>query len=348
MSSFGTLFRVTTFGESHGKAVGCIIDGCPSKLLVSEDALQVYMDRRRPGQKLCSPRQESDKVHILSGVENNITLGTCLSLIVYNYDTKPSDYKLDFPRPSHADLTYQQKYGIKASSGGGRASARETAARVAAGGVADIFLKTMGIRIVAFVSGIGDLNLSFDEIQNYAHLTRDQVDLLSCRCPIPDIQIQIENARNLMDSVGGCVTCFIHGLPAGLGDPVFDKFPALLAHAMMSIPATKGFEIGRGFEVTKLFGSQNNDCYDENLKEITNNSGGCVGGITNGNVVYFRVAFKPPASIPKPQLTCNYSGELKYNSTTGRHDPCVVIRAVPVVEAMAAIVVADFVLKNVN
>lgn len=366
MSTFGKHFRVTTYGESHCPSVGCIVDGVPPGLNLTEADIQPQLTRRRPGQsKLTTPRNEADQVAIQSGVEQGRTLGTPLAMVVKNKDHRPKDYlETDvYPRPSHADYTYLSKYGVKAASGGGRSSARETIGRVAAGAIADKVLKLAhGIEIVAFVSGVGHIQMprdatSEDYLEILNTITRDQVDDAGpIRCPDENVASKmvklVEDCRDNHDSVGGIVTCVIRGLPAGLGEPVFDKFEAELAHAMMSIPATKGFEIGSGFSGTEMRGSQHNDMFvaDDNdsskLRTVTNNSGGIQGGISNGENVFFNIAFKPPATISKEQPTASYTGEAGVLAARGRHDPNVVPRAVPIVEAMASITTLDFLLAQ--
>jgi chorismate synthase len=352
-SIFGTRFTVTTFGESHGAAIGAVIDGCPSLLELSPDDIQVQMDRRRPGQsRLTTQRKESDTVEILSGVENGKTLGTPIGLLIRNTDQKKGDYSevANAPRPSHADLAYQLKYGIQASSGGGRASARETAARVAAGAVAEKWLRVKhGVDIVAWVSSVCDLDAP--DLTD-ANVTRAQVDANIVRCPDPETADKMEDliARTARegDSLGGIVTCVCRGLPAGWGEPIFDKLDAVLAHAVLSLPATKGFELGSGFRGTRLRGSQHNDSFvakSGRLGTVTNRSGGLQGGITIGEPIVFRVAFKPTATIRKAQESADYEGNpITYEITKGRHDPCVLPRAVPIVEAMTSLVLADMAL----
>ncbi len=353
-SSFGTLFRVTTFGESHGGGVGAVIDGCPPNMPLTETDIQPQLDRRRPGQShLTTDRSEADRVTILSGVENGKTLGTPLGLVVANQDHRPGDYSVlrDIPRPSHADFTYQEKYGIRAASGGGRASARETIGRVAAGAVAEKYLRdTFGVRIVGWVSAVGGVEIPWPET---AAIERDQVDANPVRCPdaaaAEKMIALIEKTKNNLDSVGGVVSCVCRHVPAGLGEPVFDKLDACLAGAMLSIPATKGFEIGSGFSGTRMVGSAHNDPFvkkGNRLGTVTNRSGGVQGGIANGEPISFRVAFKPPATIGQPQKTADFSGRQVILAAKGRHDPCVVPRAVPVVEAMAALVLADLALRQ--
>ncbi|CAF1205786.1 unnamed protein product [Didymodactylos carnosus] len=328
---------------------------------LNESDIQGQLDRRKPGQsKLTTPRKEQDLVKILSGTEANLTLGTPICLVVQNQDFKPADYAnmLDIPRPSHADYTYQKKYGIRSSSGGGRSSARETIGRVAAGAVAEKWLyEKYGIEIIAYVSGIGQIQIptETEALLKQSMLKRSDVDQNLVRCPdekTAELMVhEIEAALNDQDSVGGIITCVCRNIPAGIGEPVFDKLEAMLAHAMLSIPATKGFEIGSGFDGTKVKGSQHNDMFtsktsssDKKLGTKTNNSGGIQGGISNGEPVIFRVAFKPPATIGKTQETCTFDGEECLLNAKGRHDPCVVPRAVPIVEAMAALVLVDQIL----
>jgi len=354
-SSFGTLFRVTTFGESHGKAVGAIVDGCPARLPLTEADIQPQLDRRRPGQSsLTTPRDEADRVTILSGTENGVTLGTPIGLSVNNRDQRPGDYDemASVPRPSHADYTYLMKYGVRASSGGGRSSARETIGRVTAGAIAEKWLlqRFENASIVAFVSSVGTLQAP--EI-NVETLTRAGVDATPVRCPdlgtAQQMIAAIEQARDQKDSLGGTVTCICRGFPAGLGEPVFEKLEARLAQAMLSIPAVKGFEIGSGFPGTLMRGSQHNDLFiqkEGRLGTRTNYSGGIQGGITNGEPVVFRIAIKPVATIGQVQETVTLDGRTVRLEAKGRHDPCVLPRAVPIVEAMAALVFADAALQQ--
>lgn len=365
MSTFGKLFSVTTYGESHCRSVGCIVDGVPPGLELSESDVQPQLTRRRPGQsKLTTPRNEADAVAIQSGVEMGRTLGTPIAMVVMNKDHRPKDYSETdvYPRPSHADYTYLAKYGVKAASGGGRSSARETIGRVAAGAIADKVLKLAhGVEIVAFVTGVGSVQMprdagSKDYLELLDTITRDEVDEAGpIRCPDESVAKQmvelVEKCRDAHDSVGGIVTCVIRGLPVGLGEPVFDKLEAELAHAMMSIPATKGFEIGSGFAGTAMKGSEHNDMfYSEDhtgkLRTRTNFSGGIQGGISNGENVFFNVAFKPPATISQEQHTATYTGEDGVLAARGRHDPNVVPRAVPIVEAMASIVTLDMLMQQ--
>jgi len=382
MSTFGSLFRVTTYGESHCASVGCIIDGCPPGLQLSAADIQVQLSRRRPGQSnLTTPRDEKDLVHIQSGIEHNVTLGTPIALLVKNEDQRPKDYSETdlYPRPSHADYTYLEKYGIKASSGGGRSSARETIGRVAAGAIAEKYLREAhGVEVVAFVSSVGKVNIPSsvggraaahegedddDDVEDaltpefrklLSTVTRDVVDKQTTRCPHPEtaerMTKRIIRAKEALDSIGGTVTCVVRNVPAGLGEPVFDKFEAKLAHAMLSIPATKAFEIGSGFRGTEVPGSKHNDKFvrrpDGRLGTTTNWSGGVQGGITNGEDIYFRVGFKSPATISQPQATAQYDGTEGSLAARGRHDPCVVPRAVPIVEAMASLVLMDMLVQQ--
>ncbi|UCD78215.1 MAG: chorismate synthase [Desulfobacterales bacterium] len=353
-STFGTVFKVTTFGESHGKGVGAVVDGCPPGLEISEKDIQPQLDRRRPGQsRLTTDRDETDRVTILSGVENGRALGTPIALSVANRDQRPGDYAAmqAIPRPSHADYTYQMKYGIRASSGGGRSSARETIGRVAAGAIAEKFLaEDYGVEIVAWVSSVGTNTASdIDEIG----ITRRVVDENEVRCPNQEDARQmmqaIKDAKEAQDSLGGIITCVCRHVPAGLGEPVFDKMEARLAQAMLSIPATKGFEIGSGFAGTRMTGSTHNDPFvkkGDRLGTLTNFSGGVQGGISNGEPILFRVAFKPPATIGQAQATADFNGNETTLEAKGRHDPCVVPRAVPIVECMAALVIADLALRQ--
>lgn len=353
-STFGTIFKISTFGESHCKGVGAVVDGCPPNLQLSEMDIQPQLDRRRPGQSIVTTaRNEKDEVSILSGVENGVTLGTPIGLFVANRDQRPGDYKTmqAIPRPSHADYTYQIKYGIRASSGGGRSSARETIGRVAAGAIAEkILYKQHGIQIVAWVNAVGIIEADDLTGQN---LVRDDVDQSDVRCP--DINVadrmmeSIVKAREANDSLGGIVTCECRDVPAGWGEPVFDKLDAKLGQAMLSLPATKGFEIGSGFRGTRLRGSEHNDAFTlkgTRLGTLTNHSGGVQGGISNGETIVFKVAFKPPATIGLPQKTTDFDGNAVVLEAKGRHDPCVVPRAIPIVETMAALVLADFALRQ--
>ncbi len=352
-SSMGDYFRVTTFGESHGSGVGAVIDGCPPGLPLTETDIQSRLDRRRPGTgALVSPRNERDRVELLSGVHDGATLGSPIALLVRNEDTRPADYAgaSGAPRPSHADFTYAMKYG-RQPSGGGRASGRETAARVASGAVAEIFLKERrGVDIVAWISSIGAVDAPPVDPDT---VRRDAVDASPCRCPDADagaaMEAAIAAAAAERDSIGGVITCACRGVPVGWGEPVFGKLEALLAGAMLSIPATRGFELGLGFGSARLRGSAYNDAFvfeNGRLRAATNHGGGTLGGISSGETVWFRVAFKPTPSIGAPQETADWNGDLVTLSIGGRHDPCVAIRAVPVVEAMAALVLADLALAQ--
>ena len=353
-STFGTLFRATTFGESHGKSVGVVVDGCPSGVELSEADVQPQLTRRRPGQNaLTTPRDEADRVTILSGVENGKTLGTPVCMKVDNRDQRPRDYgeTLDVPRPSHADFTYQSKYGVRASSGGGRSSARETIGRVAAGAVAETWLaERFGVEVVAWVSAVGDVAAPDLSEERFG---REAVDANLVRCPdeasAKRMAEAIDAARRDRDSIGGVLTCVARNVPPGWGEPVFDKLDALLAHAMLSLPAAKGFEIGSGFAGTHMRGSEHNDLFamkDGRLGTRTNRSGGVQGGISNGEPIVFRVAFKPVATIGLPQKTADFSGMETVLEAKGRHDPCVVPRAVPIVEAMTDLVLADCAMRQ--
>lgn len=351
-STFGTVFRATTFGESHCPGVGVVVDGCPPRLPLTEADIQLQLDRRRPGQsRFTTDRSEADRVSILSGTENGLTLGTPIGLLVHNRDQRPGDYAAmqQVPRPSHADYTYRVKYGIQAASGGGRSSARETIGRVAAGAIAEKLLRERhGVQIVAWVAGVGEIDAPEPDLET---LDRPAVDAAGVRCPHAEtaaaMQSAIAQAKDDRDSLGGVVACVCRNVPAGLGEPVFGKTEALLAQAMLSLPATKGFEIGSGFAGTRLRGSRHNDAFvqkGERLGTLTNRSGGVQGGITNGEPIVFRVAFKPPATIGQAQETTDYHGVPATLEAKGRHDPCVVPRAVPIVESMAALVLADLAL----
>ena len=353
-SSFGTVLKLTTFGESHGKGVGSVLDGCPAKIPLSEEDIQKQLDRRRPGQsKLTTKREETDRVTILSGVENGKTLGVPVALFVANKDQRPHDYKTmrSIPRPSHADYTYQVKYGIRSSSGGGRSSARETVGRVAAGAIADKFLyETFGVEIVAWVQSVGNVEAPLIDSDV---ISREDVDQTMVRCPdrrsADEMVRVIDEVREKDDSIGGVISCVCRNVPAGWGEPVFDKMEAKLAQAMLSIPSTKGFEIGSGFAGTRMFGSQHNDPFvlkGKRLGTTTNFSGGVQGGISNGEPIVFRIAFKPPSTISLPQKTADFQGKETVLEAKGRHDPCVVPRAVPIVESMAALVIGDLALRQ--
>ena len=340
-NTIGQLFRVTTFGESHGGGIGLVIDGCPPRIDITEEEIQRELDRRRPGQsKITTQRKEEDRCEILSGVFSGTTLGTPIAIVVRNKDARPEDYgrmKTTF-RPSHADFTYEAKYGIRNWQGGGRASARETVGRVAAGAVAKKILSILHseFEIVAYVAQIHEVT---------AKINRSSVK-------VKDVEKNAvrEKIRDEGDSVGGVIECVVRGIPPGLGEPVFDKLEADLAKAMMSIPATKGFEIGSGFAATRMRGSKHNDPFEMSggkIRTATNNSGGVQGGISNGEEIYFRVAFKPTATIAHEQRTVTSSQEQTKLAARGRHDPCVLPRAVPIVEAMAAIVLCDHALRQI-
>jgi chorismate synthase len=351
-SGFGKLFRITTFGESHGRAVGVIIEGCPAGLPIDEEAIQEELDRRKPGQsKITTQRKEEDRMEILSGVFEGKATGTPIAMMVRNEDQRSKDYShiADKFRPSHADYTYHVKYGIRDYRGGGRSSARETIARVAAGAIAKQFLKTWGISVQSYVSQVGSFKLG----KSYQEMDLSTIDDNILRCPDQEKAAEmieyIDQVRKDQDTVGGIISCVIKGCPVGLGEPVFDKLHAELGKAMLSINAVKGFEYGSGFEGISLRGSEHNDeFYTENnvVKTKTNHSGGVQGGISNGEDIFFRVAFKPVATIMKDQDSVNAQGEKVTVSGKGRHDPCVVPRAVPIVDAMAALVIADFLLRN--
>lgn len=352
-STFGTLFRVTTFGESHGPAVGVIIDGCPPRLPLTVEEVQRELDRRRPGQSaITTQRRELDQVEILSGLQDGLTQGTPIAMMVRNQDNRGGDYdemRTKY-RPSHADYTYQAKYGIRAWEGGGRASARETIGRVAAGVVARKVLTAVAdVDIVAYVRRVQDLEAPIDP----ATATRDAVEANIVRCPDPAIATQmialIDGARKAGDSLGGIVEAVARGVPVGLGEPVFDKLDAELAKAMLSLPAAKGFEIGSGFAGTRLTGRQHNDPFYNGggtVRTRTNRSGGVQGGISNGEDIVLRVAFKPTATILHEQDTVDTDGNDTTIKARGRHDPCVLPRAVPIVEAMIALVLADHLLRQ--
>jgi chorismate synthase len=354
-SSFGQLFRVTTWGESHGGGVGVVIDGCPPRLELSEEDIQRDLDRRRPGQSaIVTERAEPDRCRILSGVFEGRTLGTPISILVKNKDANPEAYsemKTAF-RPSHADFTYEAKYGVRNWQGGGRASARETVGRVAAGAVAKKLLGKLSagrFEIVAYVTQIHEVTARIDR----GSVRVEDVEHNAVRCPDEAaaelMTALIQSVRAAGDSVGGVIECVIRGIDAGLGEPVFDKLEADLAKAMLSLPASKGFEIGSGFAATRMKGSEHNDPFEmegERVRTVTNNSGGVQGGISNGEDIYFRVAFKPTATIARDQKTVTASHEETTLAARGRHDPCVLPRAVPIVEAMAALVLCDHALRQ--
>jgi chorismate synthase len=350
-NSFGELFRITTFGESHGPMIGVVIDGCPAGLAIDVDFVQTELDRRKPGQSsITTQRKESDTVTFVSGIYEGRTTGAPIAAYLLNENQKEKDYEnlKDAFRPSHADFTYFKKYGVRDHRGGGRASARETAARVVAGAVAKLLLAKENILISGYVSKVGEIKLEKD----YTKLDLSQTEKNIVRCPVPEVVEKmialIEAVRKEGDTIGGIVSCVIKGTPAGLGEPVFDRLNADLAKAMLSINAAKGFEIGGGFGMTDYKGSEMNDPFINKGGKIvtaTNHSGGVQGGISNGMDIYFNVAFKPVSSILKPQRTVNSKGEEIELQIKGRHDPCVLPRAVPVVEAMAAVVMADHLLR---
>ena len=351
-SHLGQLFRISTFGESHGPALGVVIDGCPAGLVLDNDFIQAELARRRPGQSaIVTQRQEGDEVDILSGVFEGKTTGAPLAMLIRNADQRSQDYQhiAHSYRPSHADYTFQAKYGLRDYRGGGRSSARETAARVAAGAVAKLLLWEAGISLRAYVSQVGELALQ----QPYTELDLSLTEQNPVRCPDPAMAARMEalirEVRKAGDTIGGVVSCVISGCPPGLGEPVFDKLQADLAKAMLSINACKGFEYGSGFGGLSLRGSQHNDpFYMDNgqVRTRSNHSGGIQGGISNGMDIYFRVAFKPVATIVPPQASVNEAGEAVTVEGRGRHDPCVLPRAVPIVEAMAALVLADHWLRQ--
>lgn len=351
MNTIGRLFRLTSFGESHGVAVGGVVDGCPAGIVLSVEELQGELDRRRPGQSpLVSGRKETDRLEVLSGIFEGKTTGMPIAFMVRNRDCRPEDYEAlkDVFRPSHADFTWESKYGIRDWRGGGRSSAREHVARVVAGGIARQVLQRQGIRIVAYTSQVGNVALP----EGYVPDSVMDVEKSAVRCPHSRTADKMEKLITEMqqagDSVGGVVSCRITGLPVGLGEPVFDRFQARLAYAMMGINAAKGFEYGEGFHAAEMRGSGHNDAFawkEGKMRTATNHSGGIQGGITNGEEVYFRVAFKPVSSIRLPQNTVTRDGKTTTLEVKGRHDACVVPRAVPVVEAMAAMTVLDFLLE---
>jgi chorismate synthase len=358
---FGTVFKIMSFGESHGKAVGVVIEGIPGNMALDLDVVQNWLDRRRPGQSsITSPRVESDTVDCLSGLENGRTLGGPLTLLVHNKNTKPEDYSdvSKVFRPGHADYTTQMKYGITATSGGGRASARETIGRVAAGAVAWQLIKKLhpDFEVLAWVQSVRDTHLeqSAERRTSDETVTRDMIEATSVRCPDPltasKMEGVIQEAKSTGDSVGGVIRCVMRGVPSGLGEPVFDKLEADLAKAIMSLPACKGFEIGSGFAGSRMMGSTHNDPLikkDTNIRSLSNHSGGIQGGISNGEIICFNAAFKPVSTIMIPQETVDRSGrEITFKPAGGRHDPCVLPRAVPMVEAMATLVIADHVLRQ--
>ena len=342
-NSFGKLFKLTTFGESHGAAIGGIIDGCPAGLQLNFEAIQNEMERRKPGQsKIVTQRKEPDTVEFYSGIFEGVTTGTPIGFVIHNTNQKSKDYShiKDVYRPSHADYTYDKKYGVRDYRGGGRSSARETASRVVAGAIAKQFLSS--IKINAFTSSVGDIFID----KPYQDLDFSKIESNAIRCPdkaIADKMIaKIQDIKKQGDTIGGTITCVLQNVPIGLGEPVFDKLHAELGKAMLSINAVKGFEYGSGFCGAKMTGSAHNDLFNADGTTKTNLSGGIQGGISNGMDIYFRVAFKPVATVIQKQDALNSTGDIVEMQGKGRHDPCVVPRAVPIVEAMAALVLADF------
>ena len=349
-SSIGTIFKLTTFGESHGVAIGGIIDGVPSNFKLDLELIQHELDRRKPGQsEIVTQRKETDIVQFLSGIFEGKTTGAPIGFIIPNEDQQSKDYShiKDSFRPSHSDFTYEKKYGHRDYRGGGRSSARETACRVVAGAIAKQFLNSQNISIQAFVDQVGSIRLSSEELST---INYDTIESNPVRCPNPSKAEEMENlireVRKEGDTIGGCVRCEIKGVPIGLGEPVFDRLNADLGKAMLSINAAKGFDYGSGFTGVELRGSQHNDTFLQDGTTLSNYSGGIQGGISNGMPIYFRVAFKPVATIIQDQETINKDGGKVVISGKGRHDPCVVPRAVPIVESMAAIVILDFLLRN--
>lgn len=351
MNTFGNIFRLTSFGESHGTGIGGVIDGCPAGIEVDMDFIQTELNRRRPGQsKITTPRKEDDKVEFLSGIFEGKTTGTPIGFMVYNANQHSSDYDnmKDVYRPSHADFVYQQKYGIRDHRGGGRSSARETIARCVAGALAKLALKQFDIEITAYTSQVGEIQLE----KSYAEYDLSLIESTPVRCPDLDKAEQmielINDVKSKGDTIGGVITCVIKGTPVGLGEPVFGKLHAALGNAMLSINAVKGFEYGDGFDVDHRGSEVNDAFYNDNgkINTRTNHSGGIQGGISNGQDIYFRVAFKPVATILMEQHTVNTEREDVVLKARGRHDACVLPRAVPVVEAMAAMTILDYYLLN--
>ncbi|WP_185869476.1 chorismate synthase [Blattabacterium cuenoti] len=344
-NTFGKLFRVSTFGESHGVAMGGVIDGCPSGIKLDFKEIQYELNRRKPGQSsIVTQRNEPDKVDFLSGIFENKTTGTPIGFIIYNKDHKSDDYKhiQEIYRPSHSDFTYENKYGIRDYRGGGRSSARETICRVVAGSIAKQLIKN--ITITSYVSSVGDIsvNKSYKDLD----LSKNSIEKSIIRCPDPEISekmiYKINKIKNKGDTIGGTITCVIKNVPIGIGEPVFNKLHAELGKAMLSINAVKGFEYGSGFLGTKLTGSQHNDLFYSNGKTETNFSGGIQGGISNGMDIYFKIAFKPVATIMKKQKTIDKHGNVIFMEGKGRHDPCVLPRAIPIVESMTALVLVNY------
>jgi chorismate synthase len=353
MNTFGNIFRLTSFGESHGEAIGGIIDGCPSGIIIETEHIQKELDRRKPGQSaITTSRNEADRVEFLSGIYEGKTIGTPIGFIVKNQNQHSSDYDSlrNVYRPSHADFTYQKKYGIRDHRGGGRSSARETIARVVGGAIAKAVLQELRIKITAYTSQVGTIRLE----QPYTDLDLTHIDATPIRCPdtvVAERMIRyIQQIKEDGDTIGGIITCVCEGIPAGLGEPVFGKLHAALGNAMLSINAVKGFEYGLGFDSVQHKGSEINDHFyrrsDGRIGTKTNYSGGIQGGISTGEPIYFRVAFKPVATLMKEQQTVNESGRTIMLQAKGRHDPCVLPRAVPIVEAMAAMVILDYYLLN--
>lgn len=351
MNTFGNIFRLTSYGESHGKAIGGVIDGCPSGIEVDMDFIQNELNRRRPGQStITTPRKEADEVEFLSGIYDGKTTGTPIGFVIWNNNQHSTDYDnlKDIYRPSHADYTYQIKYGIRDHRGGGRSSARETIARCVAGAIAKLALKQLNIEIVAYTSQVGEIKLE----KSYAEYDLSEIESTPVRCPdkekAEEMISLIQEVKSKGDTIGGVITCVIKGVPAGLGQPVFNKLHAALGNSMLTINAVKGFEYGDGFDV-KHRGSEINDIFYSNNGNVdtrTNHSGGIQGGISNGQDIYFRVAFKPVATILMNQETINKNVENTTLKARGRHDPCVLPRAVPIVEAMAAMTILDYYLLN--
>lgn len=351
MNTFGCLFRLTSFGESHGPGVGGVIDGCPSGVVLDIPFIQQELSRRKPGQsKVTTPREEDDEVQFLSGIFEGKTTGAPIGFIVWNKNQQSADYDhmKDVYRPSHADYTYEKKYGVRDPRGGGRSSARETIARVVAGAIAKLVLKEYHVSINAYTSQVGEIRLE----KPYPAYDLSKTEESIVRCPDPEKSAEmiafIEEVKGQGDTVGGIVSCVVKGVPIGLGEPVFDKLHAVLGHAMLSINAVKGFEYGDGFEAARYRGSERNDRFyhdGEKITTQTNHSGGIQGGISNGEDIYFNVAFKSVATILMEQETVNRAGESVVLDAKGRHDPCVVPRAVPIVESMAAITLLDFILR---
>ena len=351
-SSYGNIFRLHTFGESHGPAIGGVIDGCPPGIELDIQEIQHQLDRRKPGQsRITTDRKEHDRLEFLSGLLNNVTTGTPIGFLIRNEDQQSSDYSqlATAFRPSHADYTYEKKYGIRDHRGGGRSSARETISRVVAGAIASQVLKKIGIKIYSYVSQVGPYQIPPDMIS----INSNDIDAFSVRCPHKETALKMEEyiseLKEQGDTTGGIISCVVEGCPAGLGEPVFDKLHAELGKAMLSINAVKGFEIGSGFSSVAMKGSEHNDVFhsdEKGIHTLTNHSGGIQGGISNGETIYFRVAFKPVATIKKEQKSINSEGENITLSVKGRHDPCVVPRAVPIVDAMTSLVLVDFFLRD--